>query len=119
MTNQLSRASRYITLFLFTLAASPNCYAAWSGTGSLSNLRIWQGRTVLGQLSSMSGDDSQAACGSTANARQFGFSLSQQNAGALLSMLLSVDASNTKIKIYMTGNCVENRPEINGVWITD
>jgi hypothetical protein len=110
---------KVIGIALICLLSSEICFAAWSSAGEISRLRIYNGNIVLSSLSSLSADYNLTSCGNTSNSGQFSFSLNQQNSNALLSMLMSAELAGRKVQVYLTGSCVENRPEINGVQIVD
>jgi len=74
---------------------------------------------VLGSLSSLSATDSQAACGNTTNAGQFSYAINNVYSNTLQSMVLAAELAARNIKVFMTGACLEGRPEINGAWVID
>lgn len=112
---KLSISSIFIT---FLLMAS-NSYAGWSEPGEINRLRVFGGDILFSSLSSLSASDTQAACGVTGNAGQFGVRLNELYSKYLVSMILSAEMAGRSVKVFMTGNCVQGRPEVNGVQIVD
>lgn len=94
-------------------------YAAWSTPGTTSGFRIYNGTTVLARLSSLSEADNLAACGNANSPGQFSFPVGQVYTDALISMILTAEMGGRSIKVFLTGACVLDRPEINGVELVD
>lgn len=109
----------YISKFmlLFLMFSGSTYGAGWSATGETNDLRVHSGTNVFATLSSLTTDDNQESCGNTHNAQQFSFSIAETYSDHLLSMLLSAEMAGRQIQVYLTGECVGNRPEINGVKI--
>jgi hypothetical protein len=67
----------------------------------------------------MSGTDNQAKCGNSDNPGQFSMDITKNYSNSVLSMLLSAEMAGRSVKVFMSGGCFENRPEINGVHVID
>lgn len=91
----------------------------WSSEGDISRLRLHAGSTYFGGHSGLSSSNSQAACNSTSNAGEFSFGVGADYSDSLLSMLLAAEMGDRKVKVYLSGGCLGNRPEINGLEIQD
>ncbi|MCP4457686.1 MAG: hypothetical protein GY816_06620 [Cytophagales bacterium] len=105
-------------LFILVFVSGSSYGSGWSSTGETADLRVFGGEFVLATLSSLTSSDNQENCGNTQNPRQFSFLLEEIYSQHLLSMLLSAEMGGRSIQVYLTGNCIGNRPEINGVRIT-
>ncbi|MEJ1383445.1 MAG: thrombospondin type-1 domain-containing protein, partial [Candidatus Sedimenticola sp. (ex Thyasira tokunagai)] len=103
-------------LLFFEISAS---HAGWSEEGIISHLSIHSGNAIFASLSSLSASDTQAACSTTNNAGQFGFGLRELYSQQLFSMLLSADMASRPVKVFLTGECIQGRPQINGLKIVD
>ncbi|WXG53368.1 MAG: thrombospondin type-1 domain-containing protein [Candidatus Sedimenticola sp. (ex Thyasira tokunagai)] len=103
-------------LLFFEISAS---HAGWSEEGIISHLSIHSGNAIFASLSSLSASDTQAACSTTNNAGQFGFGLGELYSQPLLSMLLSADMASRPVSVFLTGECIQGRPQINGLKIVD
>jgi hypothetical protein len=107
-----------ITMLIY-IASITSASAEWSGPGTISNLRLYNGYVILASLSSLSSTDGQSKCGNSDNPGQFGLDINQSYSNSVLSMLLSAEMAGRSVKVYMSGGCFENRPEINGIHVID
>jgi len=100
-------------IFLLT---SGNAFAAWGNPGSVSNVRLFDGKVFLASLSSVKGDKEAPKC---VVDTQFSFKLGMPYTDSLLSILLAAKMAEKKIRVDFTGQCEEGRPEINGIQIVN
>ncbi len=96
-----------------------NANAEWSLYGTPSHFRLYDGSTFLGTHSALSVSDTESKCGNTNNPGQYSFKAGEVYTAPLVSMILAAEMSGRQIRVYMSGTCFENRPEINGVDIAD
>jgi len=108
-----------VTLMFFLMGSSSSAYAEWSGSGDISNLRLYNATVILAGLSSLSTTESQAYCGTTSNGGQFSLAIDKPYSNLVQSMILSAEIAGRTIKVHLTGTCLEGRPEINGAWVID
>ncbi|GAB6096164.1 hypothetical protein JCM14469_24170 [Desulfatiferula olefinivorans] len=108
---------------VFLVVMGTDVYAQWTDAGTTSNLRIFttgdQVSFVLASLSSLSSEVNQSVCGNIDNPGQFSMPLDKPYSDALLTLLISSELAGRSIKVFLTGACFGNRPEINGVQIVD
>lgn len=113
---------KMLTAGLAICLLSSSVYAGeWSQSGYTSDYRVFSssnGSVVFASLSSLDSTYNQQICGNSNNAGQFSFYIFEDvTSKGLMSILLSAELANRQVQVYLTGNCTQNRPEINGARI--
>jgi hypothetical protein len=100
----------------FSLLAS-TAFSDWSSEGTLSSLRIHNGASILANFPSLSSEQVESICGSEGIPGQISVNLDDNHSSSILSMMLSAEMAERKVKVFLSGSCYQQRIHINGVSI--
>ena len=108
---------KLLTIFIGCILYVGNVSAEWSEWGDITKFGLSSGVFFFGELSNLTSENNLKICDSNPEKVEFTFLVGKPSTEHLASIILAAEMNNRKIRVFVTGDCLGNLVEINGVEI--